>query len=437
MDQIVTGWRRYVMVQPSIMLMLIAQSMSGTILTDLIIYRTCTVTLRINQTECLILHNNGSSPEALKINLQVQPHVSLILMSKSFIESIFPSFLSLFLGPWSDKYGRKPLILSGYTAFVPAALLGGLCVLVLASLCYITDITNDNERSWHLAWLDALISLGLLIGLFSGPAILEAYGYTAVFGIATVLCIAATLYILLFVPETIQNHSTGAICKIFDFVLVKDLVRACIKKREGFNRSLVWSCIVCLTLLLITLQGELTIGYLFASARLSWNVKQYSTYVGVSVVLGIFGTILGIKLMRQCAELPEAIIAIISVISSLSSSLMRAFIWQSWHMYLATSMGSFSDLSRPMIRAVLSKTVPLQDMGKIFSLTSSLETLLPFAAASLYTFLYSHYMPPVYPVPVWFLSAAFYIMTIILLINIQIMIKRHNTCYVSLRDNSD
>ncbi|XP_014483619.1 PREDICTED: uncharacterized protein LOC106749067 isoform X3 [Dinoponera quadriceps] len=383
MDQIVTGWRRYVMVQPSIMLMLIAQSMSGTILTDLIIYRTCTVTLRINQTECLILHNNGSSPEALKINLQVQPHVSLILMSKSFIESIFPSFLSLFLGPWSDKYGRKPLILSGYTA------------------------------------------------------ILEAYGYTAVFGIATVLCIAATLYILLFVPETIQNHSTGAICKIFDFVLVKDLVRACIKKREGFNRSLVWSCIVCLTLLLITLQGELTIGYLFASARLSWNVKQYSTYVGVSVVLGIFGTILGIKLMRQCAELPEAIIAIISVISSLSSSLMRAFIWQSWHMYLATSMGSFSDLSRPMIRAVLSKTVPLQDMGKIFSLTSSLETLLPFAAASLYTFLYSHYMPPVYPVPVWFLSAAFYIMTIILLINIQIMIKRHNTCYVSLRDNSD
>lgn len=93
----------------------------------------------------------------------------------------------------------------------------------------------------------------------------------------------------------------GAVCKIFDFMLVKDLVCTCVKKRDGFNRSLVWSCIVCLTLLLITLQGEMTIGYLFASARLGWDVEEYSTYVGASVVLGILGTILGIKLMRQCA----------------------------------------------------------------------------------------------------------------------------------------
>ncbi|XP_032676618.1 proton-coupled folate transporter-like isoform X2 [Odontomachus brunneus] len=460
MDQ--TGWRRFIMVQPPVVLLLLAQSMSGTILTDLIVYRTCTMTLKINQTECLILHNNSSSPEALKINLQVQPYASLILMSKSFIESIFPSFLSLFLGPWSDKHGRKPVILSGYIgisltylllsimthwniapwylllAYVPTALSGGLCVLILASLCYITDITNDSERSGHLAWLDALISLGLLIGLFSGPAVFEAYGYIAVFSIATILCIVATLYILLCVPETIQSHSTGTICKIFDFVLVKDLVRTCVEKRDGFNRSLVWSCIVCLTLLLITLQGEMTIGYLFASARLGWDVQEYSTYVGASVVLGILGTILGIKLMRQCAGLPEAIIAIISVTSSLGSALMRAFIWQSWHMYLSTSIGMFSDLARPMIRAILSKTVPVQDTGKIFSLTQSLETLLPFAAASLYTLLYSHYMPPVYPVPVWFLAAAFYIITIILLTHIQIeMIRRNNTCYVSLIDNND
>ncbi|XP_032676619.1 uncharacterized protein LOC116846636 isoform X3 [Odontomachus brunneus] len=400
MDQ--TGWRRFIMVQPPVVLLLLAQSMSGknqffninimamctyfptgTILTDLIVYRTCTMTLKINQTECLILHNNSSSPEALKINLQVQPYASLILMSKSFIESIFPSFLSLFLGPWSDKHGRKPVILSGYIVF-------------------------------------------------------EAYGYIAVFSIATILCIVATLYILLCVPETIQSHSTGTICKIFDFVLVKDLVRTCVEKRDGFNRSLVWSCIVCLTLLLITLQGEMTIGYLFASARLGWDVQEYSTYVGASVVLGILGTILGIKLMRQCAGLPEAIIAIISVTSSLGSALMRAFIWQSWHMYLSTSIGMFSDLARPMIRAILSKTVPVQDTGKIFSLTQSLETLLPFAAASLYTLLYSHYMPPVYPVPVWFLAAAFYIITIILLTHIQIeMIRRNNTCYVSLIDNND
>jgi PCFT/HCP family folate transporter-like MFS transporter 1/3 len=86
----------------------------GTILTDMIVYRTCTVMLGINKTECQILHTNSNSVEAHRIDSLVQPRASLILMSKSFVESIFPSFLSLFLGPWSDKYGRKPVILSGY-----------------------------------------------------------------------------------------------------------------------------------------------------------------------------------------------------------------------------------------------------------------------------------------------------------------------------------
>lgn len=86
----------------------------GNILTDLIVYRTCSITLGINKTECSLLHKNSSSTEALRIDAQVQPIASLILMSKSFIESLFPAFLSLFLGPRSDIYGRKPIMISGY-----------------------------------------------------------------------------------------------------------------------------------------------------------------------------------------------------------------------------------------------------------------------------------------------------------------------------------
>lgn len=97
-------------------------------------------------------------------------------------------------------------------AYIPMSFLGGISILMLASFCYITDITNNNERAWHLAWLDALISLGLLVGLFFGPIIYETYGYTAVFSVATVLCTIATLYIL-FIPETIQSHTSVSVLK--------------------------------------------------------------------------------------------------------------------------------------------------------------------------------------------------------------------------------
>lgn len=83
-------------------------------------------------------------------------------------------------------------------------------------------------------------------------------------------------------------------------MLVKDIINTCIKKRDGLDRSLVWNCIACLTLLLITFNGYLAVAYLFTSARLGWAVDQYTTYVATSVVLTFSGTIFGIKLIKRC-----------------------------------------------------------------------------------------------------------------------------------------
>ncbi|KYN27821.1 PREDICTED: proton-coupled folate transporter-like [Trachymyrmex cornetzi] len=462
MDRNLQKWRHYLLVQPPLILLLISLSMSGTVFTDLLVYRTCLVTLKLNETECLMFHTNSTSKEALKINGLAQPYVSNILMGKSFIESITPSLLMLFLGPWSDKYGRKPLLFSGYIsvsltyillsimaswdivpwyfliAYIPVGLFGGLSVLILASTCYITDLIDSKERAWHLAVLQAFISLGLLIGLLSGPAIFVTCGYTAVFSVATVLCILATLYILLFVPETVRSQTSG-ICNVFDLTLIKDLIDTCVKKRYGFNRSLVWSCVACLTFLLIVFEGSISIEYLFVSARLGWTIQQYSVYNAVDIVVQVLGTIFGIKIMRKYAGFPETVIAMVSIISSFGSVLARAFTWLSWHMYLAIVLGMFGDISRPMIRAILSKAVPVQDAGKVFSVAMALETLLPFAADSLYTFLYSHYMPPLYPLPVWFLSVVFYVITIVILIYIQIQVIKNTTVsYIPItEDNND
>ncbi|KAL6254886.1 hypothetical protein P5V15_014228 [Pogonomyrmex californicus] len=457
MDVPVARWRCYLLVQPLAMLFLLALSMSGNVLTDLIVYRTCVVTMKINKTECDILHNNSSSEEALRINSIVQPYTGLILMGKSFIESIFPTILTLFLGPWSDKYGRKPILISVYigisstfflltfmsnwdivpwyflVAYIPFAFLGGTSALMLASVCYITDITSDNERAWHLAWLDVLISVGLLIGLLSGPLIFKAYGYAAVFGTVTVICILTTLYIF-FIPETIQNEISS---NIFNFKFIKDIYDTCIKKRDGFDRLLVWSCIACLILQLIIIQGSSSIGFLFASARLGWTVEEYSTYVALNIMITVLGTMFGVKLIPKYTGLPEAIIAIISVISALGSTITGAFAWKSWHMYLAMVIGMFGDISRSMVRAILSKAVPAQDIGKVFSLAMSLETLIPFAATSLYTLLYSHYMPPIYPLPAGFLSAIFYVLTIGILICIQIQVIKRTRILSSQLTDSD
>lgn len=124
-------------------------------------------------------------------------------------------------------------------------------------------------------------------------------------------------------------------------------------------------------------------------------------------------------------EYPEPIVSIISVISSLAGSLVLAFTWKPWHMYLSAAAGMLGGITGPAMRATLSKAVPSQDAGKVFSLTTSIETLTPFGAASLFNLVYDYYMPPLYPSPVWMVSAGIFSIIIILLINIQIQSMRY------------
>lgn len=95
-------------------------------------------------------------------------------MAKTVTTAILPAILSMFLGPWSDKNGRKPLLISptlGYcfcfifismltlfpeaspwfivASYIPVALLGGVTVLLTGVFCYISDLVPPNQRGWR------------------------------------------------------------------------------------------------------------------------------------------------------------------------------------------------------------------------------------------------------------------------------------------------
>lgn len=117
-------------------------------------------------------------------------------MARSLLESIIPAIVSLFIGPWSDKFGRRPIVLTTFTgkthiisitiflinttffiykgylvgsvilttltyistkisispwlfllASVPSVLSGGTCALITGIYCYISDVANEKTRA--------------------------------------------------------------------------------------------------------------------------------------------------------------------------------------------------------------------------------------------------------------------------------------------------
>ena len=106
-----------------------------------------------------------------------------------FIKTIPPIIFSLFIGPWSDKCGRKVLMIlpmTGYIFFyiwmiictiydelnaeylmleVFAYWPGGWMCMFLGYYSYISDISTPANRAIRIGILDCIFSVGFTIAL--------------------------------------------------------------------------------------------------------------------------------------------------------------------------------------------------------------------------------------------------------------------------------
>lgn len=416
---------RFFILEPAILLLFYAWNVSSAVFTNQIVYQTCTVTLGVNETECAQLGTENETLEIQELEKHVQPYTTNILMAKSLIESIIPALCSMFIGPWSDKYGRKPVLLATFIgsfftyslvtticflsslyqidpwyyilAYIPAALSGGNCALITGVFCYITDVTTEQNRAVKMGVLEAAIFGGLLLGTLSSSYILRWTDAAVVFGAATVAILLGVLYIALYIEESIRPHeldaSTSRLREIFRFELVSDMFHTCFKRRPNFDRVIIWLVITALGASIFALEGTGTVYFLFLRERFGWTVKEFSFYDATAILLMIVGNLIGMYGLKKVFGMSESMLAAIGFSCYAIDSGIRAVAYHPWHMYLATAISMMRGIAGPMGRAVISNTAPPNDIGKIFSLTTSIESLTPLVAAPVYAYVYKRTLP--------------------------------------------
>ncbi len=105
-------------------------------------------------------------------------HVTLLTGVYALMQLVFAPLW----GRWSDRIGRRPLILIGIAGYVVAQVMFGLSrslwllyaarivggILSSATLpvsaAYVVDMTTKEERSRGMAWLGTAVSLGVVVG---------------------------------------------------------------------------------------------------------------------------------------------------------------------------------------------------------------------------------------------------------------------------------
>lgn len=117
------------------------------------------------------------------------------------VYALMQFFFAPVWGHWSDRTGRRPLVLFGIAGYVLSQILFGLAsslwllylarvlggILSSATLpaaaAYVADMTGDDERARGMAWLGASVSLGFVVGPALGGALARTdFHFRASFG---------------------------------------------------------------------------------------------------------------------------------------------------------------------------------------------------------------------------------------------------------------
>ncbi|XP_016929152.2 probable peptidoglycan muropeptide transporter SLC46 [Drosophila suzukii] len=437
---------RWFILEPAVFLIFFARYLIGAVYQNQILYQTCVTIEKFNATQCEPLLGIDRASDADKeIEVIVQTYSANIMMTTSLLESIIPAFASLFLGPWSDKFGRRPILLTTFTGYlsgalilivityitrstnispwwfllssVPSVLSGGTCALITGIYCYISDVAKERKKALRMVLNEASLCAGMMVGNVASGYIYAATNALVLFSIAGCLMMLALMYVFLFVPESLNPadiHTGSRVREFFRFDLVKDLVRTCFKRRPNFDRAIIWLTMIALTIAIFDMEGESTVNYMFMQDQFNWTIKDFSLFNASRIVIQIIGSIVGMIVLRRFLKMSIVTMAMLSLACCVLESTVRAtaVYWQ--EMYLGMTLGMMRGVMGPMCRAILSHVAPATEVGKIFALTTSMESVSPLGAAPLYTTVYKATLK-YYPGAFNFISAVLYFICYILI----------------------
>ncbi|HET6931415.1 MAG TPA: TCR/Tet family MFS transporter [Candidatus Acidoferrum sp.] len=299
------------------------------------------------------------------------------------------------LGAWSDRFGRRPVILISclglgldyiFMALAPTLrwlfvgrLISGITASnVSTAFAYITDVTPAEERAKKFGLLGAAFGLGFVIGPAVG-GLLGHYNLRAPFWAAAGLSLANFLYGIFVLPESLPAEKRAKSAWHMANPLGSLTLLRSHPELAGLS--------VVVFLYYLAHQSLQNVWVLYTEYRYGWNTRS----VGISLAL------VGVCAVIVSGGLVGPYVKKFGERFSLVSGLFYGFLgfagfglaWRGWGALAAVPFIALWGVAGPAMQSLMSQRVDATSQGKLQGAINSLRALTGMAGPLLFTQVFS------------------------------------------------
>lgn len=301
------------------------------------------------------------------------------------------------LGNLSDRFGRRPIILTSLLGagldyllmafapnliwlFVGRVLSGITGANISAANAYIADVSAPEDRARNFGMIGACFGVGFIIGPALG-GLLGAYGLRIPFIVAACLNLLNWLYGFFVLPESLSPENR----RPFNYKRANPF--ASLSQLGKYPVVLGLTATIALERLAHDTLPATWV--LYTTYRFNWTERDNG--LSLALVGIVYALVQGGLTGRIVSKIGERKAIIFGLLIGSLTFLAYGLSTQSWMLYVAIIFGSIGGIAGPAMQSIITKLVSPTEQGAVQGIIASIQSVVAILGPLLATNLFGYF----------------------------------------------